>query len=76
MNKNLIKALEEQGFEFKNITMTSGKNGVMVDTNYDGPYPPKETYEKIKDIENIVKRYKQYKTQTRGFYTAVLVVKV
>jgi hypothetical protein len=72
--KNLIKWLQENNFKFRLVTMSDGKNGVMIDTNYDGMYPTKETYTKHDIIKKKCSRLKGLITESRGFHTALLVI--
>lgn len=74
---NIIKKwLVKNGFNFKEITLTDGNFGLMVDTNYSGLYPTKETFTKINMIESKCKRFKKVITETRGYYTAVLIKEI
>ena len=41
---NFIKWLFENGFNFKKVTLTDGKPGIMIDTDYEGLYPTKECF--------------------------------
>ena len=74
--KNIKKWLLENNFKYRDITLTEGTVGLMVDTNYQGLYPTKESLNKIRLIENKCKRFKKIKTETRGHYTAVLITEV
>lgn len=71
--KNIKKWLKENNFTFEEIRLTDGTTGIMVDTNYEGLYPTRETFRKINMIENKCKRFKKITTKTRGHYTAVLI---
>lgn len=72
--KTLINWLKENNFNFRNVTMTDGKNGIMIDTNYDGVNPSKETFNKHCTIKNKCNRLKGLITEQRGHYTALLVM--
>lgn len=65
--------LTNNNYNFKPVTMTEGDQGLMVDTNYNGEYPPKEVY---LHHDNITKRAKWagLKTESRGFHTAILIL--
>lgn len=73
MNKKIIKWLKDNGFTFEEVRMTDGKPALMVDTDYDGPYPTKETFRKQHEILKKVSRYKRLKTEPRGYCTAMLI---
>jgi len=70
----LTKWLNTNGYTFKAVTMAGkeSKKAIMIDTNYDGQYPPKETYAKHDAIKNRLKRL-NLSAEQRGFYTALLV---
>lgn len=46
------------------------KKVICVDTNYNGAYPTKESFEKIEAARKIAKGHK---TETRGYYTALFI---
>ena len=74
--KSIVKWLEGEGlnysyFDFKDYNY----QGVMVDTEYEGPYPSKETMQTIRKIEKKVDRSRNYLCETRGFYSGVLITK-
>jgi hypothetical protein len=71
--KNLISWLLTKGYQFRTITMTDGRVGIMIDTDYDGAYPPKEVYRMHDEIIKKVSRLKGLRAESRGFYTAMLV---
>ena len=71
--KSIEKWLKENGLKYENITLTGGKPALMVDTNYIGLYPKKETFEKIDQIEKKIKRFKKLTCNACGFYTGVLI---
>ena len=71
---NIAKWLIEKGFDFRTVTMCDGKRGLMVDTNYEGPHPTKECLEKQEAIMRKVKRMKSLSAESRGHYTAVLIL--
>lgn len=70
----LTKWLHANGYNFKPVTMTGreSKKAIMIDTDYNGPYPSKETYIKHDEIKKRLKRLNLIAEQ-RGFYTALLV---
>ena len=70
---NIKKWLKNNEFSFREVTLADEKIGLMVDTNYIGLYPTKETLNKINMIESKCKRFKKIITETRGHYTAVLI---
>ena len=49
---NMIKWLSDNGFKFETVRMTNGTNGILVDTNYNGMYPTKETWTQQDTITN------------------------
>jgi hypothetical protein len=71
--KNLISWLLTKGYQFRPVTMTDGCVGIMIDTNYDGVYPPKEVYQMHGEIIKKVSRLKGLRAESRGFDTAMLV---
>ncbi len=71
---NIAKWLINQGFDFKTVTMNDGKKGIMVDTDYEGPYPTKECLEKQRTVMQKVRRMKSLRSEQRGHYTAVLIL--
>jgi len=70
----LAKWLRANSYTFKPVTMTGkeAKKAIMIDTNYDGPYPSRETYSKHDAIKKRLKRL-NLTAEQRGFYTALLV---
>lgn len=70
--KRLQKKLSASGYNAEFITVYncngSGENvpALRIITDYEGQYPPKETYAAISDIKNHV-------TECRGFYTAIFI---
>ena len=74
--KRIAKWLEENNFKFEKVTMTSGTQGLMVDTNYTGYYPKKETYQAHDLIKNKCSRFKGIKTEPRGSYTGLLITTI
>ena len=75
MNR-IIKWLVENGFAFRQVVMTDGKPGIMVDTDYDGPYPTRECLQLQQAITVKVKRFKSLKAEPRGYCTAVLITEI
>ena len=74
--KRLQKKLAVQGYSAELITVYN-RNGsgedvpaLRIDTNYEGQYPPQETYTAINEIRKLCKNHA---TECRGFYTAVFV---
>ena len=72
--ENIKKWLKEKGYTFRQVTMTNGTKGLMVDTNYDGPYVTAETWRKQDEIFNKVRRFKSLECESRGCFTAVLII--
>jgi len=73
---NIKKWLKENEFEFKEIELVNSSGniiGIMVDTNYLGEYPTKETMNKINIISRKINRSKKLQCEVRGFYTGVLI---
>ena len=74
--KKLQKKLSAYGYDSELITVYNRKgNGVdvpalRINTDYEGQYPPKETYAAINDIKKLCKNHV---TECRGFYTAVFI---
>jgi hypothetical protein len=75
MNR-IIKWLDENGFAFRQVVMTDGKKGIMVDTDYDGLYPTRECLQLQQAITVKVKRFKSLKADPRGYRTAVLITEI
>lgn len=71
---NIKKWLKEKGYTFRQVTMTNGTKGLMVNTNYDGPYVTAETWRKQDEIFSKVKRFKNLECESRGCFTAVLII--
>ena len=73
----LYLRLEKEGFtvrksELYNIDCTGINAPVLIiDTNYEGMYPPKSTFNKINMVRSIVKN--RFWTECRGHYTAVFI---
>jgi hypothetical protein len=72
MNR-IIKWLDENGFAFRQVVMTDGKKGIMVDTDYDGLYPTRECIGQQQAIRTKARRFKNIKVESRGYYTAMLI---
>ena len=72
MNR-IIKWLDENGFAFRQVVMTDGKKGLMIDTDYDGLYPTRECIGKQQAIKAKARRFKNIKVESRGYYTAMLI---
>lgn len=75
MNR-IIKWLDENGFAFRQVVMTDGKKGIIVDTDYDGLYPTRECLQLQQAITVKVKRFKSLKAEPRGYRTAVLITEI
>ena len=67
--KSIMAWLYENGFKFK----VYEDGAIMVDTNYTGYYPKKETYQAHDLISNKCRRFKNIKTEPRGSYTGLLI---
>ena len=74
--KNIELWLVENGFTFEKGVLEENKHYIMVDTNYEGMYAPKETYQKIARIENKIKRYKSVKGESRGSRTGYFIYEI
>lgn len=59
-------------YKWSNDPSTEYK-GLMVEHNYDGMYPHSGIWQSIDAIRAIVRRYKGFKAEDRGFYTATLI---
>jgi len=70
---SIKKWLAENNFNFKAVEMNDGRKGLMVDTNYEGYYPTKETWTKQQAILNKVRKFKGLQAESRGYNTAVLI---
>ena len=74
--KRLQKKLTAAGFDAKFITVYNYKGtgedvqALRIDTNYEGPYPTRETFAAIDSIRNICKNHA---TECRGYYSGVFV---
>lgn len=81
MQSAIEKALRAAGLEYKPVRIykTDSSSGetipaIMVYHNYEGPYPTRETHEKIMQAARIAARHKLH-SETRGYYTATLIYK-
>lgn len=75
MNKTekLIKALARAGMdEFKAVTLTENRQGLMVKHDYIGPIPSKDALEKCEQARNIADKF-GYRSEPRGFKQATLI---
>lgn len=70
---SIKKWLQNNGFTFKEVMLTGGKSGIMVDTDYNGPYPTKECIGKQRIIKTKIRRFKNIKVESRGYCTAMLI---
>jgi len=71
--KGITKWLKDNNFDFKKIALTGGKAGIMVNTDYEGPYPTRECMEAQQAIEAKVRRYKGIKAEPRGYRSGMLI---
>ena len=72
---SIFRKLAAEGYSPKRITLSmpdSIRPAISIDTNYDGPYPTKETWAAHAAIERIVKRY-QCESEPRGYWTAIYI---
>ena len=69
----ITKWLSENDFTFREVRLTDGNTGIMVETDYEGLYPTKECIKKQRTIATKIRRYKNLKAETRGYHTAVLI---
>ena len=73
----LFLRLEKDGFtvrksELCNINNTGINTPVLiVNTDYEGIYPPKSVFDKLGMIRNICKN--RFSVQERGYYTAIFI---
>ena len=72
MIKNIFKKLQSEGINCKIVKMYNGDDAIMCDTNYDGLYPNKETFQLQDKIKKLIKRY-QVIIESRGYNTALLI---
>jgi hypothetical protein len=70
--KTLLTWLRQNNYNFKTVTMTDGRKGIMVDTNYNGEHPKPETWAAYTAISNKCKRL-GLQVEPRGYYTAMLI---
>jgi hypothetical protein len=73
---SIKKWLQNNGFTFKEVMLTDGKSGIMVNTDYDGLYPTRECLQLQQAITVKVKRFKSLKADPRGYRTAVLITEI
>ena len=74
--KAIEKWLKKNDLEFRHVTLTSGKVGIMVSTDYAGMYPTKKSGDQIRLIESKIKRFKKLKCEPRGHFSAVLITEI
>ena len=71
--------LDAAGIEYRPdvIRTATGENKpvLICNTDYEGPYPTAETFEKISTIRAHLQRRPAYKAEARGHYTAVFIYK-
>lgn len=72
MRKRLENALTRAELEYRPATMNDGTPVIIVDTNYPGPYPTRESAAKSAAAARIA-RARGLKWENRGFYTAVYI---
>jgi len=61
--------LTANGYIFKTY---EGMDGIMVNTNYDGPHPKQETFKSHYEIQRYISRFHAaYKTEERGHWTGL-----
>lgn len=72
MEKRLERALKRAALEYKPGTMGDGTTVYIVDTNYMGPYPTRESAAKSAAAAKIASA-RGLKWENRGYYTAVYI---
>lgn len=72
MRKRLERALTRAALEYKPATMGDGTPVFIVNTNYAGPYPTRESAAKSAAAARIASK-RGLKYENRGFYTAVYI---
>lgn len=68
------KKLQDAGLEVADIVLNikgAEVQGLKVNTDYNGPYPTKETFQKLETVRKIARN--SYKVEPRGYYTAVFI---
>ncbi len=75
MNR-ITKWLSENDFTFREVRLTDGNTGIMVETDYEGLYPTRECLQLQQAITVKVKRFKSLKAEPRGYRTAVLITEI
>lgn len=73
--ENMYRRLQAAGYTVKHIELDfSGPVGpaISVDTNYDGPYPTKETNRLHAELERIVRKNHLH-CEPRGYWTAMYI---
>ena len=74
--KRLQRKLYTAGYNAEFITVYNAKGdgidvpALRINTDYDGPYPSKETFTIINEIRKLCKNHI---TECRGFYTAIFI---
>lgn len=68
--KRILKNLINKGYKVEPITLTSGF-GVKVDSNYEGLYPPKTSFDILNSIRKAYQ--KNYTVEPRGYYSAIFI---
>lgn len=69
--RKIINKLTLEGYKVKPETLTDGSYIVVIDSNYDGAYPTKETFNILNDIRR--KYEKHHRIEPRGHYTAIFI---
>lgn len=72
MRKRIESALKRASLDYKPATMGDGTPVLIVDTNYTGPYPTRESSAKSAAAARIASK-RGLKWENRGFYTAVYI---
>ena len=72
--ETIKKRLQAVGLEVADIALNikgAEVQGLKVNTDYSGPYPTKETYQKLETVRKIVRN--GYRVEPRGYYTAIFI---
>ena len=72
MKKRLERALKRAALEYRPATMGDGTPVFIVNTNYSGPYPTRESSAKSAAAAKIASA-RGLKWENRGYYTAVYI---
>lgn len=72
---NIKNWLKRNGYSFNEAKLTGDRKAIVVDTNYKGPYPGKEQFDALKDIQKYIeKHHPGFTVESRGCYTAVFII--